>query len=629
MYFTVEMVYSISAVYTFRFSSSFTGIGINIGRSFLCVSGVKLEKPVVWIVGSSVVKDVIQFGKAFPEYDIAAMLKDDVSAVFTHGEMDMKIEDLLPAVKYMLKTTERPHMILFQCGEHNVCVGRNADLIDIVKKDLALIKQEIPGVVLVWSQMLPPWMAEDHTGSTLAKSRRRINRFMMQCFLSEEIGGAFLYHSMLRTNLKLRYYMKTSDGFLHLKKKGMKTYIDQLEVGIRYLITGHGSIFPYLKWPLYRDQLTRIEPECMCMLNEEQIQSLDNARLATFSAEQIQGLSTKQILMFRKNQSYFVFCKDFISKLSEKQLEGLTKKHFMHLNNHQISYFQKRDRFMFIRKEVQDFIKKKVKVNTKLSKGRGENPTEYERGEGHVETERENERRQDDTLENLSDTMSESGQSWEDEKEWEEKFGRRGTPENENRYRSYSRECESSYSNSSSEKHRSDSNDRGRRGRKNSFRERYRSRSGSRNRYRSYSRERERSVSRERYRRSCSKERHRRRSHSSERSDSRRNHSSGNIHHVHVPYPPVVPYPGMIPAFRPPPDRLHPFPAMPYPACPPFLPAPRPPFYPVPFPGAYPRGQLPIPWSPASDGAQVGSNSSLEIPSERSSINTSNLTVIK
>ncbi|XP_060562357.1 uncharacterized protein LOC132721984 isoform X1 [Ruditapes philippinarum] len=347
--------------------------------------GVKLEKPIVWVIGSSVVKDLKQFGDIFPDYDIQTLLKEDVLSLITHGEMDMKIEDILPAVKYLLKNNERPQMIVFQCGELNVNIGRNVDVTEVMKKDLAAVKELIPGVVLVWSQILPPWMIKDTSGSTLSKSRRRINTFMMNCFLSEEVGGCFLYHNMLRTDLKTKYHLPTSDGFLHLRKEGMQAYIYELKTGITYLMTGQGCIFPYIKWPLSFGEIYEFDPQHMCMLNVEQIQSLNAKKLQRFSKKQIEMLSNEQILMFHRNQLSFVYREDFVGKLSPKQLSGLSKTNFLFLTSSQMRLFTEvEERVMWMSEEVVSFVKKRIKAR----KGDANKMTEPDKEESKKDEEK-------------------------------------------------------------------------------------------------------------------------------------------------------------------------------------------------------------------------------------------------
>ncbi|XP_045181771.2 uncharacterized protein LOC123540632 isoform X1 [Mercenaria mercenaria] len=580
--------------------------------------GVRLENPNVWVIGSSVVKDLKQFGETFPDYDIETLLKNNVASLVTHGEMDMKIEDMLPAVKYLLKSHEPPQMIVFQCGELNVCVGRNADVIDIMNKDLQTIKQEIPGVLLVWSQILPPWMAKNQTGSTLAKSRRRINRFMMQCFVSDDVGGAFLYHPMLRTDLKTKYHMPTSDGFLHLRKEGMKAYIYQLKVGIQYFMTGNGSIFPYMKWPLTKDEIDLFDPEKMCMLNTEHIQSLNLQKLLRFSKEQIQMLSNEQILMFHRNQLHFAYCEEFLQKLSPQQLNGLTKSNFMFLSNRQMRLFtEDPERIKWMNEEVKEFVQKRMKARKGTVGKRKKKLAEMDKDDA--------ERNGEEKEWTLGDIMASSESEDEvwfsdgfesdvgSERDWvvessmylpeydARSYGPHGGETSRDTWsgdRSYSRE-------------------RGWRERYSSERDRRRSRSGSW--------ERHRPGSSDRHRRSRSRERYRERSHSSERSSSRRHRSFGSDETRLYPGPyQVGPHPPrMMPPFVPPHVGM---PPMPFPGMrlhPPFPPAPYPGMWPrVPMPPVVPVAQQPVVRPPPATNWGEGP------PANASSVNTSNLTQI-
>lgn len=301
-------------------------------------SGVKLNKPRVWLIGSSVVKDIVKFGEKYPEFDLAERLKDDVESIEIHGENDMNIEDILAGVRFMLKKKELPQMIVFHCGEQDICTGKNMDLTEIMNRDLKIIRQEIPDVFLVFSQILPAWHSKGHTGSTLGKSRRRINSFMRQCFVNDEINGAFLYHPRLRTNMS-HLHMPTRDQCLHLNKRGMEIYLYELISGIRYLISGHGSIFPYMKWPMNKAEMKAFEPFCMCMLNEEHIQSLTAERFSLFSEQQIKSLTNEQINMFRSRQCKFIFEEKVLSILSHSQLKSLKKGLFMNLSENTLKLF--------------------------------------------------------------------------------------------------------------------------------------------------------------------------------------------------------------------------------------------------------------------------------------------------
>lgn len=308
-----------------------------------------LEKPNVWIIGTSVVKDV---AREITEGHVATNfgLGDEISALKLHGEADMMIADVLPAITFLLKTNEPPQMILIQCGDNDICEGKNSDTYDIMQKDLKVIQDKIPGVRLVWCQILPAWNREDLQMSSLNKSRRRINRFMVRAFSDRDC--CYLKQPSFTLDAKKLLFRNDTDNYLHLSEVGLQQYITQLKCGIRYFISGFGSLFPYIEtWPPEYNSMASIHPKQIPCLSYFQIRDLTKNLIKSMTQEQISSLTGCQIEILGTQQ---------LAAFNNNTIKGFTPS--------QIPYFTKRQIRQFTLKQLEMFSKEQIQNCTDAQK---------------------------------------------------------------------------------------------------------------------------------------------------------------------------------------------------------------------------------------------------------------------
>lgn len=306
-------------------------------------------KPNVWIIGTSIVKDV---AKEITDGPIGKNLglDDEVAGIKWHGEADMAIVDILPAITFMLKTNEPPQMIIIQCGDNDICEGLNSDNHIIMQRDLKVIKEKIPGVRLVWCQILPPWNRQDLPMSTLNKSRRRINRFMVKAF--EENDCCYMKHVNFTNDAKMQMFRSDTDKYLHLSELGVQQYITQLKGGIRYFISGFGILFPFIEtWPPENNSMQSINPKQIPCLSYLQIRDLTKTLIKSMTPEQIASLTGFQIESFGAQQ---------LAAINNNTIKGFTPE--------QIPYFSKRQIQQFTLKQLEMFSKEKIQNCTEAQK---------------------------------------------------------------------------------------------------------------------------------------------------------------------------------------------------------------------------------------------------------------------
>ena len=308
-----------------------------------------MEKPIIWIIGTSIVKDV---AKEVAEGPIGKNLglDEDVTEIKWHAEADMTINDILPAVMFMLKTNEKPNMIIVQCGDNDICEGKNSDRYDTLNRDLKVIQEKIPGVRLVWTQILPPWNRQGIQMSSLNKSRRRINRFCSKAF--NEYDGCYLKHVNFTMDGKDQLFRSHTDNYLHLSEVGVQKFIGNLKDGILYFVSGLGNLFPFIEtWPPENNSMQGIHPKQIPCLSYLQIRDLTKKLIKSMTPEQIAALTLTQVESF-----------------GPQQLAALKKKTISAFTPTQIPCFTKRQIQMFTLKQLELFSKEQIQNCTDSQK---------------------------------------------------------------------------------------------------------------------------------------------------------------------------------------------------------------------------------------------------------------------
>ena len=297
-----------------------------------------MDKPIIWIIGTSIVKDI---AKEVTEGPIGKNLglDADVTEIKWHGEADMTINDILPAVTFLLKTNEKPHMIIVQCGDNDICEGKNSDCYDVMNRDLKVIQEKIPGVRLVWSQILPPWNRQGIQMLSLNKSRRRINRFCVKAF--HEHDGCYLKHVNFTLDGKDQLFRSHTDNYLHLSEVGVQKYITNLKDGILYFVLGLGNLFPFLEtWPPENNSMEGIHPKQIPCLSYLQIRDLTKKLIKSMTFEQIASLTPTQIEAFGQQQ-LSAFKKATIAAFTPTQIPCFTKRQIQMFPLKQLELFSK------------------------------------------------------------------------------------------------------------------------------------------------------------------------------------------------------------------------------------------------------------------------------------------------
>ena len=297
-----------------------------------------LIKPNIWIIGTSVVKDVAKEVSEGPTGKNLG-LDEEVASIYWHGEADMTIKDILAAVTFMMKKYEQAQMIIIQCGDNDICEGINSANYHVMQKDLKVIQEKIPGVRLVWSQLLPPWNREDVQVSSLNKSKRRINRYMVRAFY--DFDGCYLRHPNFTNDVKMQLFRSDTDNYMHLSELGTQQYVAQLREGIKYFIAGMGNLFPYIEtWPPENNTMQSLHPNQIPCLSYLQIRDLTKNLIKSMTPEQI-------------------------AKLTGEQIEWLGPNQLTHMNIHTIKAFTPAQVPCFSRRQIMQFQLKQLELFSK------------------------------------------------------------------------------------------------------------------------------------------------------------------------------------------------------------------------------------------------------------------------
>ena len=277
-------------------------------------------------------------------------LDEEVTEIKWHAEADMTVNDILPAVTFMLKTNDKPQMLIIQCGDNDICEGKNSDNYDVMDRDLKVILEKIPGVRLVWCQILPPWNRQGIQMSSLNKSRRRINRFIVKAFYEND--GCYLKHVNFTLDAKAQLFRSDTDNYLHLSEVGVQKFIASLKDGIRYFVSGLGILFPFLEtWPPENNSMQAIHPKQIPCLSYLQIRDLTKNLIKSMTPEQIAALTPSQI-----------------ESLGQQQIAALKNNTIKAFMPTQIPCFTKRQIQMFTLKQLEMFSKEQIQNCTDTQK---------------------------------------------------------------------------------------------------------------------------------------------------------------------------------------------------------------------------------------------------------------------
>ena len=195
----------------------------------------------IWIIGTGEMKDFID--KTISKGTLRqAFNMRDYSFVW-HCARGLRLKDVLPAVKSLLKRGPVPAYIILHVGGNELGELSDVDFVSYAKDMIHSIRSLVPNARLVWDQLLPRCTGFKDS-YTLNKFRREIDDEI--AFLVLEMGGGYLRFPGIQ--LKCRHlYDESKDGDLSLSRMGVQTMAKYFTGGVRSIILRDMRIVPNMK----------------------------------------------------------------------------------------------------------------------------------------------------------------------------------------------------------------------------------------------------------------------------------------------------------------------------------------------------------------------------------------------
>lgn len=132
-------------------------------------------------------------------------------------------------LRTLLQVMEPPAYLLLHVGGNDLGSKPIKELKTCLEKIVKFAVSSMPGVVLIWSEILPREWGESQTG--LEAARKRLNTYAVK--LCKGQGGYYLRHK----NMPFNYELYDQDG-VHLTNLGNQRLISNMQYGISHFLQG-------------------------------------------------------------------------------------------------------------------------------------------------------------------------------------------------------------------------------------------------------------------------------------------------------------------------------------------------------------------------------------------------------
>ncbi|XP_069098624.1 uncharacterized protein [Pleurodeles waltl] len=195
--------------------------GDNVGG---CVAGPQKDKMTTWLVGHSFVHWVAKFAEK-QIYGRSLGLPSRHHEVRWWGKSGMRWGSLLPFITGNLPQWGCPDLLLIHLGENDLVKLSGLTLIQLMQRDLELLKQKLCGTCLVWTEFVPrrAWRGALNHGA-IERARKKLNRAMRVFCWAQ--GIKVLRHGDIKEQEKALF----RDDGVHLSQIGNAYYLTELRL---------------------------------------------------------------------------------------------------------------------------------------------------------------------------------------------------------------------------------------------------------------------------------------------------------------------------------------------------------------------------------------------------------------
>ena len=194
----------------------------------------------IWIVGSSIIKRGFVHARSRPGGSQLGLGRIGAS-LWWQGKGGMRNIHLQPTIRTLLKVEDPPQMLILHCGGNDLVLKGLGHLRVALKESVLWLQETFPGVLIVWSHVLPRlhWRGSNKPEAT-EKARRRLNAALSGFILKR--GGAFIQYPDITLDEKF-----FDSDQVHLSSLGNDIFVNVLQGAIEAFLTSNARVFPELR----------------------------------------------------------------------------------------------------------------------------------------------------------------------------------------------------------------------------------------------------------------------------------------------------------------------------------------------------------------------------------------------
>ena len=158
-----------------------------------------------------------------------------------YGSRGMLWESLVPTVEHYLLFNPRPQVLIIHLGSNDLGTMKGKELIENIKLDILRLRIFLPGVHLVWSEILPRryWHFANNQAN-MEQTRKRVNVAVKSVFTTQIDNGFVIRHPNIRCQERNLYRY---DG-THLSDVGKDIYLNNIQGALELFANSNSRVFP-------------------------------------------------------------------------------------------------------------------------------------------------------------------------------------------------------------------------------------------------------------------------------------------------------------------------------------------------------------------------------------------------
>jgi lysophospholipase L1-like esterase len=193
----------------------------------------------VWIMGSSIIYWAQRRACIRPVGSDLGLAAQGVE-VRWHGVRGLRFGQVKSEIYKLLSDQPKPSVILIHAGANDLGLIKGVQIINIIKETIDWVVEQLPGVVIIWSDMLCRLVwREAKSVQAMERARKKINRDVEKYVLLK--GGRVCRH--VDIDYTCPGLFRPQDG-VHLSDIGSDIFLNDLQSSMELFIKSEEKVFP-------------------------------------------------------------------------------------------------------------------------------------------------------------------------------------------------------------------------------------------------------------------------------------------------------------------------------------------------------------------------------------------------